>query len=242
MLLYSLYSCVGVLVRPWAGLAGGCGAVAFSIGGGFIPVPSGSIPGLLRLAVRAACRLSGGPAVLSAPKRNLRKRAPPGRYFSASGRSLVCAAWHAACWRAASALVLGPAALRVSPALGWCGFRSRLVSWLWWVVCVRLCVGGAGVTRCAVWSLAAVRWPRTVEGALCLRRPVFGGRSGRGRKMAKSCSVVAVWAALGVPFCGRSRCSAQAGRSHRTAPARGGARQRPINSTIENTITRFFYG
>lgn len=122
----------------------------------------------------------------------------------------------------------------------WCGLFA-LVFWSCSVVCVRLCVASAGVARSAVCPLSVVWWPRSVVGAVSLVRSVFGLCSARGRKTPKICKVVAVLSALGVPFPGRSADAAQAGRSHRTAPARGGARKRPFNSTIENTITRFYY-
>ena len=93
-----------------------------------------------------------------------------------------------------------------------------------------LCALGLWLARArpvAARSLGAVRWPRSVAGAVWLGRPVAGGPPLAAGKTPNICPEVAGKSALGVPFCGRSRYAAQAGRSHRTAPARGGARQRP---------------
>lgn len=90
--------------------------------------------------------------------------------------------------------------------------------------CVRLCVASSGLARLAVWSLVGVRWPRSVEGALCLRRPVVGCVPLAAGKIANESLVVAVSVALGVPFCVRSWALGTRGRSRRTAPREAAAR------------------
>lgn len=219
----------------------GCGAVASSAGWGPLRDPSGTLPG-----IPAAF---GPRGTLPAP----RSAVLPATYEEIC----VSGARGSAFFRPPAALGLRPGpccllgrGLRSAP---WSvGVPGHVLAGLVWL-CVRLFFGCWVCSVCA-WFMASqgspgrrsplgdVRWPRSVAGAVWPGRPFAGGRPLAAGKTPNICPEVAGESALGVPFCGRSRYAAQAGRSHRTAPARGGARQRPINSTIENTITRLSYG
>ena len=159
-----------------------------------------------------------------APKRkNMRKRPPRVAVFPASGRP----------WFAPRAMRLvgarPPLSLLVRRRDG-----SRPERGLVWSVCAwfpvlvcclcALVCGEFWARPFRRWSLVGVRWPRSVEGAVWLRRPVVGGFSLAAGKIANECIVVAVPVVLGVHSSAVRGWVARAGGAAAPHRARGAAR------------------